>query len=48
MTMIDKVCDIEGCNDEAAEIIKVESETKNNNEFFQVALCSFHYRDYRS
>jgi hypothetical protein len=40
-----KVCDIEGCNDEAAEIITVESEDKNNDEFFQVAMCSFHYRD---
>ncbi|MFZ0345533.1 MAG: hypothetical protein WAL24_10290 [Nitrososphaeraceae archaeon] len=39
---------IEGCNDEAAEIIKVESENKNNNEFFQVAMSSFHYCDYRS
>jgi hypothetical protein len=46
--MVHKVCDIEGCNDEATEIITVESEDKNNDEFFQVAMCSFHYRDYRS
>jgi hypothetical protein len=39
---------IEGYNDEAAELIKVESENKNNNKFFQVAMCAFHYRDYRS
>ena len=31
--MIDKVCDIEGCNDEAAESITAEAEAENDNGF---------------
>jgi hypothetical protein len=46
--VIHKVCDIEGCNDEAVEIITAEARAENSNSFFQVAMCSFHYRDYRS
>jgi hypothetical protein len=42
--MIDKVCDIEGCNDDAAGIITGE----NDNGFFRVAISSLYYRDYRS
>jgi hypothetical protein len=41
---MDKVCDVKGCNDQAAEVIAAE----NTDGFFQVAMCSFHYRDYRS
>jgi hypothetical protein len=43
-----KVCDIEGCNDEAVEIITAEARAENSNSFFQVAMCTFHYHIYRS
>lgn len=41
---IGRDCDIEGCNRKAAEIIPMQ----NEKEFFTIAMCSFHYEDYRS
>ena len=42
--MVHKVCDVQGCNDQAAEVIADE----NADGYFTVNMCSFHYRDYRS
>jgi hypothetical protein len=39
-----KVCDVQDCNDQAAEVIAAE----NTDGYFIVNMCSFHYRDYRS
>jgi hypothetical protein len=44
--MVDMVCDIEGCNDQAAEVITYESET--SNDCFGVNMCPFHYSDFMS
>jgi hypothetical protein len=43
-----KICDIDGCKYESAEIITAESGAENSNSFFQVSMRSFHYRNYRS
>jgi hypothetical protein len=37
-------CNIEGCNNEAVEIVTFE----NGDGFFKVNMCTLHYHDYRS
>jgi hypothetical protein len=39
-----KVCDVVGCNTEAAEVI----EAQNADGYFTVNMCTFRYRRYRS
>jgi hypothetical protein len=39
-----KVCDIVGCDDKAAEVMAAE----NADGPLTVNMCSFHYRDYMS